>query len=366
MSVRRPTVWEHARLQGYSRRDFMKFCSWMAAAAGIHGSGLPQVVRALETKPRPPVVWLHLQECTCCSESFLRSQQPMVADILLDMISLDYSELLQAAAGRQAEAVLERTLEENRGEYLLMIEGSVPTGAGGVYCCIGGRTAQQVLAEAAAGAKAVIAWGSCASNGCVQAARPNPTGAAAVPDLVAGKTIIRVPGCPPNSRVMAGTIIHLLAFERIPPLDALGRPKAFYSRRVHDDCARLPDYEVGRFAKAFDDESARRGHCLYHLGCRGPVTYNACGVLQWNGGLGNEVTAGHGCLGCSEAGFWDRGSFYVQTAGMPGSGLGTAAGAVGAVVAAGAAIGLAGRMIRARRGARPTAGSDLANSGKEA
>ncbi|MBM3790034.1 MAG: hydrogenase small subunit, partial [Acidobacteria bacterium] len=180
MTVRRLSIWEHARLRGYSRRDFIRFCGWMAAAAGIHSSGLPRVVRALESKPRLPVVWFHFQECTCCSESFLRSPQPIVSDIILDMISLDYSEMLQAAAGRQAEEALQRTLEENRGEYLMMVEGAVPTGEGGIYCCIGGRTALDILTGAAADARAIIAWGSCASNGCVQAAAPNPTGATPV------------------------------------------------------------------------------------------------------------------------------------------------------------------------------------------
>jgi hydrogenase small subunit len=66
----------------------------------------PTVVYAFENQPRPPVVWLHFQECTCCSESFIRSSHPIVADIVLDTISLDYTETLQAAAGHQAEKCL--------------------------------------------------------------------------------------------------------------------------------------------------------------------------------------------------------------------------------------------------------------------
>jgi hydrogenase small subunit len=42
---------------------------------------------------------------------------------------------------------------------------------------IGGKTSMQILDEAAEGASAIIAWGSCASNGCVQSAKPNPTSA---------------------------------------------------------------------------------------------------------------------------------------------------------------------------------------------
>ncbi len=130
MSRSRLTIWEHAQSQGYTRRDFIHFCTWMAAAAGIEASAVGRVVHALETKPRLPVVWFHFQECTCCSESFIRSSHPIVADIVLDKISLDYTETLQAAAGHQAEEALHETMKKYNGEYLMLVEGSVPTEAG--------------------------------------------------------------------------------------------------------------------------------------------------------------------------------------------------------------------------------------------
>src|SRR5512137_1883488 len=212
------SIWEHARMQGYSRRDFLQFCSWIAAAAGIEAAGLSRVVYALDTKARLPVVWFHFQECTCCSESFIRSSHPIVADVVLDLISLDYTETLQAAAGKQAEEALHNTMTKYKGEYLMLVEGSIPTAEGGVYCCIGGRTAEDIVMEAAAGAKAIVAWGSCASHGCIQAANPNPTSATPVHKLVSGIPIINVPGCPPIGEVMAATIVHILAFDRIPQL----------------------------------------------------------------------------------------------------------------------------------------------------
>lgn len=339
------SIWEHARLLGYSRREFLQFCTWLAAAAGVEATGVPAVVEALETKPRLPVVWFHFQECTCCSESFIRSSHPIVADIVLDKISLDYTETLQAAAGAQAEAALHETMTKHRGEYLMLVEGSVPTKDGGIYCCIGGRTALDILRQAASGAKAIVAWGSCASNGCIQAARPNPTGATPVHRLVNGLPIVNVPGCPPIAEVMAGTIVHLLAFGRLPQLDGLGRPKAFYSRRVHDTCYRRPNYDAGLFVEAFDDENARRGFCLYKMGCRGPVTYNACGVMQWNAGVSFPIQSGHGCIGCSEASFWDNGPFYRHLASFPGFGIETTADTIGVTVGAVTAAGIAAHAI---------------------
>ena len=226
-----------------------------------------------------------------------------MADIVLDKISLDYTETLQAAAGKQAEEALREHHEKYKGEYLMLVEGSVPTADGGIYCCIGGRTALDIVQEAAAGAKAVVCWGSCACNGCVQTANPNPTQATPIHEIISGVPIIKVPGCPPIAEVMTGTIVHLLAFDRIPQLDGLGRPKAFYSRRVHDTCYRRPNYDAGLFVNSFDDENAKRGYCLYKMGCRGPVTYNACGVMRWNNGVSFPIQSGHGCIGCSEAQF---------------------------------------------------------------
>ncbi len=345
MSGNQVSIWEQARMQGYSRRDFLQFCSWIAATAGIQSTGLAQVVKALETRPRPPVVWFHFQECTCCSESFIRSSHPIVADVILDRISLDYTETLQAASGKQAEAALHDTMTKHQGDYLMLVEGAVPTADDGIYCCIAGRSAREILNEAARGAKAIIAWGSCASNGCIQAARPNPTGATPVHKLISGVPVMNVPGCPPIAEVMAGTIVHLLAFERIPELDGLGRPKAFYSRRVHDTCYRRPNYDAGLFVESFDDENARRGYCLYKMGCRGPVTYNSCGVIRWNNGVSYPIQSGHGCIGCSEANFWDNGPFYQHLASFPGFGIETTADTVGVVVGAATAVGIAAHAI---------------------
>jgi hydrogenase small subunit len=278
MENKRPTVYQELRAKGYSRRDFLKFCGTMAALLGVQGSGLAQIVEALEKKPRPPVVWFHFQECTCCSESFIRSSHPIVADIILDKISLDYSETLMAAAGHQAEEALQETMKKYKGEYIMLVEGSVPTG-NEAYCCIGGKSAYDIVHEGAEGAKAIIAWGNCASAGCVQAAKPNPTGAKPIHKVIKGKPIINVQGCPPIAEVMAGVIVHILTFERPPLLDGLGRPKAFYSRRVHDTCYRRPNYDAGLFVESWDDENAKKGYCLYKMGCRGPNTYNACGVM---------------------------------------------------------------------------------------
>ena len=348
------TYYEEAKLKGYSRRDFIKFASMMTAFMGLESSAIGQVVKALETKSRIPVLWLHFQECTCCSESFIRSSHPLVADILLDMISLDYSETLMAASGFQAEAALKNTMEKYKGQYILCIEGSVPTAADGVYCMIGGKTSMQILDEVSEGAAAIIAWGSCASNGCVQSAKPNPTSATPIHKLIKGKPVIKVPGCPPIGEVMAGVIVHYLTFGRIPELDRIGRPKAFYSKRVHDTCYRRPFYDAGLFVESFDDENAKKGYCLYKVGCKGPSTYNACGVMKWNEGTSFPIQSGHPCIGCSEENYWDNGRLYERASAFAGFGIEADADTVGKVALGVTGVALAGHAILTNVSKRPS------------
>ncbi|MGB5243914.1 MAG: hydrogenase small subunit [Lutimonas sp.] len=335
------TYYESIIKQGYSRRDFMKFATYMTAYMGLSNSMVGQVAKSLESTHRLPVIWEHFQECTCCSESFIRSNHPIVADIILDKISLDYTLTLMAASGHQAEAAKHATMEKYKGEYILCVEGSVPMGADGNYCCIAGKSAKEQLLEAAEGAKAIIAWGSCASNGCVQAAKPNPTDATPIHKIIKNKPIIRVPGCPPIGEVMAGVIVHVVAFGRLPELDRLGRPKAFYAKRVHDSCYRRPYYDAGLFAESFDDQNAKDGYCLYKLGCKGPMTYNACGTIKWNNGVSYPIQSGHGCIGCSEANFWDNGPFYERLTNVPGFTIENNADKIGKVAAGALAGGIA-------------------------
>jgi len=249
-----------------------------------------------------------------------------------------------APSGFQAEKSYKDTITKYAGQYILLIEGSVPAGNDGVFCMIGGRSAESILQEAAKGAAAVIAWGSCASNGCVQSAKPNPTNATPIHKLI-DKPVIKVPGCPPIADVMTGVITHLLVFGTTPELDSQGRPKEFYSRRVHDTCYRRPYYDAGLFVESFDDENARKGYCLYKVGCRGPVTYNACAVTRWNGGVSYPIQSGHGCLGCSEHGFWDNGPFYQHLASFPGFGIESTADTIGTAIGLGAAAGVTAHAV---------------------
>lgn len=303
------TLGELLYSQGVSRRGFMKFCAATASLMAMPPEAAAQVARALETARRPSVIWLSFQECTGCTESFLRSHAPTVEGLIFDAISLDYHHTLQAASGEAAEAARLAAMEENRGKYLLVVDGSIPLGNPG-YSTIAGISNLDMLQETAKDAAAIIAIGTCAAFGGIPHANPNPTGAVSVSDIITDKPIVNVSGCPPIPVVFTGVLAHYLTFGSLPELDELGRPKAFFGQSIHDRCYRRPFYDRGLFAETFDDEGARKGWCLYKLGCKGPTTYNACATLKWNGGTSFPIQSGHGCIGCSEPNFWDKGSFY--------------------------------------------------------
>jgi hydrogenase small subunit len=338
LSPSAPTTWDVLRGHGFDRRQFLRFCAATTALLGLDATHVAAVTRALETKPRIPVLWLHGLECTCCSESFLRSSHPIAQDVLLNMISLDYDDTLQAAAGHQVEELRKQIIRDHPGEYVLAVEGNAPTKDGGVYCTVAGESFQQLLLETAEHARFVVAWGSCATDGCVQAAAPNPTGAKPVHELVHDKPIVNVPGCPPIAEVMTGVLTHVLTFDRLPELDRYGRPKAFYGQRVHDKCYRRAYFDAGQFVEEWDDAGARKGWCLYKLGCRGPSTYSACPTVRWNEGVSFPIGSGHGCIGCSEVSFWDNGPFYEQLADVALPGVDASAERIGKALTAAAAV----------------------------
>jgi hydrogenase small subunit len=259
-----------------------------------------RVAAAVQNSPRPPVLWLHFQECTGCSESLLRSSHPTVSSLILDLISLDYHETLMAGAGAQAEQSLRESMASNRGKYLLVVEGAIPKAQNGIFCKVGGKPAIELLHEVAAGAAAILCIGTCSSFGGIQSVSPNPTSAVGVRDLVSDKPIVNISGCPPNPYNFLSTVLYYLTFNRLPELDGLGRPKFAYGRKIHEHCERRPHFDAGRFAQAYGDAGHAQGYCLYKLGCKGPATYANCSVQRFNDVGVWPVAMGHPCIGCTE------------------------------------------------------------------
>lgn len=323
------TFTEFLLRRGVSRRSFLAFCAATASTLALPSAAASQLATKLSTARRPSVIWLSFQECTGCTESLTRSGAPTVEALILDHLSLDYHHTLQAASGEAAEQARRDAMAANFGSYVLVVDGAVPTADGGVWSTIAGVTNLEMLRETMAGAALVIAVGTCAAFGGIPAAaavtapRLNQSGARGVGDLMADGSIpslplVNVSGCPPVPGVISGTIAYFLANGTLPELDDQNRPRAYFGATVHDQCSRLSHYQNGEFALAFDDAGAQKGYCLYLLGCKGPETHNACPTVGWNLNTSFPMHSGHGCLGCSEAAFWDR-ALAADGSGFTGS-----------------------------------------------
>ncbi len=340
--------------KGVTRREFLKFCSTMAAVLVLPTRYVERIADALAAVQRPPLVWLEFQDCAGCSESFLRASRPSAADIVLNTLSVNYHETIMSPAGKSAIKSLDDTVEQYKGKYLVVVEGSIPTKDNGIYCTIGGRTALDIATRVCKNAAATITVGACAFYGGWPSASPNPTGAVGVKDAVPGITLINLPGCPPNAVNITATVVHFLTFGALPTTDQLGRPLFAYGTRIHDNCERRAHYDAGQYVEEWGDEGHRKGWCLYKMGCKGPATFHNCPSVRWNDGVSWPVGAGHGCIGCSEIAFWDTMTpFYRRLPDVPGFGVETDAdkvglGIVGGVAAVFAAHGVLSA-IRARR-----------------
>ena len=129
MARPRMTIWEHAQLQGYSRRDFLQFCTWLGAAAGIEAAGdHPGRARAgHEAAPAGrlvPLPGVHLLQ---------RVLHPLVASDRVrhhpgqDLARL-HARRCRRRRGTRPRRPCTRRMEKYKGEYLMLVEGSVPTG----------------------------------------------------------------------------------------------------------------------------------------------------------------------------------------------------------------------------------------------
>jgi hydrogenase small subunit len=214
-----------------------------------------------------------------------------------------------AGAGEQVIKALEDTMTLKKGNYVLAVDGAIPTGPTVNYCVMGERNGKAVNIEArftelAENALAILAVGTCAAFGGIPAAPPNPSNSQPVRKVLEAKGIkkplINIPGCPPHPDWFVGTVASILLKGLPQPeeLDDNLRPLAFYGKLIHENCPRRAYFDEGKFAKKFGDEG-----CLYELGCKGPITYADCPTRHWNSGTNWVIGAGSPCLGCTQPEF---------------------------------------------------------------
>ena len=264
-----------------------------------------------------PVLWVQAGTCTGCSVSILNTVSPNIKNVLIDEvvpgkhISLRYQATVMAGQGEQVLEALEDTAKNNKGGYVLVIEGAVPTKDNGMYGTLGEKNGKALpmasrIEALAKDALAIIALGTCATFGGIAAGKPNPGGYVGADAFLqsrgVNKPLINIAGCPPHPDWFVGTVATILlkGLPKAEDLDEFKRPKAFYGQLIHENCPRRAYFDEGKFARKFGD----RG-CLNELGCKGPVTHADCWLRLWNGGTNWCIGSGSPCIGCCEPGFPD-------------------------------------------------------------
>lgn len=334
--------------RGISRREFNAWCLKLVALMGLvalpgNKATAQELAEKIANIKRPVVIWLQLQECTGCMESTIRSYDEEIGNLVLSVVSMPYNELLMAPSGDAAHLSMMEAIKE---PHILVVNGSIPKADGGVYCTIGGETVESVLRQAAENATYILAVGACAFYGSVQAARPNPTGAVGVQDILTDRPVINVPGCPPIGDVITAVILYILMFDRAPDCDGQKRPLMAYGQRIHNNCPRRAHFDAGQFVNTFDDEAARNCYCLYKVGCKGPDTFSPCPIIKWNGGISFPIESGHPCIGCTELHFFDRMSpFYTELPNVKGFGIEETANKIGVAAMAATGVALAAHVV---------------------
>jgi len=360
-------IYDLLAVRGVSRRDFLKYCSFVAAMLGLSEAAAPAIAAAVEKGSKlKPALWLNGGSCSGCTESMAQVDSPDVATIVLEILSLNYFETIMAAAGEYAEQNIADTIAA--GGYLLIYEGAVMTGEDGNTLLVAGKKGIDVLQEAAEGADAILAIGACAVDGGWLYGYPNPAGATGVQaylDKVKVKTpVVNLPCCPTSPEWVVAMVVQWLLVADDDPATFLAKtalrqrtytdrytgqnvtlnyPEYVVGSTIHDNCPRRGHFENGDFVTEFGSEEEAKGYCLYKMGCKGPQTFTQCPITRWNRSVSWCVASGAPCIGCGGLNWVDNGTpFFKRLSSMEtGDTLGyVQPGSVGAVVGGVAAAAL--------------------------
>jgi hydrogenase small subunit len=373
--------------RGVTRRDFLMYCGSVAAMLGLSETMVPTIAAAVESAAGSalyPAVWVNGGACTGCTESAAQSTYPDIAQIVLDILSINYIETIMMATGADADRALKETAEANAGKFIMIYEGTVMTGLDGNTLRVAGEPSLKIIDEIAPKAAAIVAVGSCAVDGGWVKAAPNPAGGTGISMYLAEKGIktpvINLPTCPVNPEWIVAIVIDALLLGQLADgsilkkLDRFGRPKFIYGQTIHDNCPRRGHFENGEFVYEFGSKEEALGYCLYPVGCKGPQTQTNCPTVRWNNEVSWCVGSGSPCIGCGNFNWVDENAPFLGRSrriaigsGKNGEGYnpGKVGAAVGAVVVGALAVHGVGMAATGRLGHEPGAPTKETKGGDE-
>lgn len=249
-----------------------------------------------------------------------------IADVLVDILDVQYHETIMAAGGDTAYTALKAEMDAASSggatPYVLVVEGAVQNKANTGYwgksgdtpwCSVGMDGDRNADAELSfddvvyslatkAQCAAIISIGQCASFGgypaCVGPGLPpngtgtkSQTGAQGVYDFLASRgastavldKVTNSPGCPTNpwwfvlSAVL--TLLKVMGIADLTAKDKQRRITGVYGTLLHGKYC--PRYNSGFAKRIFASKPGDDG-CLKNIGCKGLSTRTLCGRHGWN------------------------------------------------------------------------------------
>ena len=274
------------------------------------------------------ILWLNAAlSCDGESVALTGATQPALEDLLSGALPHTprvalYHPLLAYATGDDFLATFHRAARGEAGDFLLVVEGSIPDeslAGEGYFASFGADAATgapikigEWIDRLAENAWAVVAVGTCAAYGGVHAMPGNPTGAMGLGDYLGaewrsrgGVPLVAVPGCPTLPDNITQTLLYLLqqytGFLPAIDLDEASRPRWMFAETLHEGCDRGGFYEQAQFAENFGEKE-----CIVQLGCWGPVVQCNVGKRGWQSGVGGCANYGGVCIGCTMPSFPDK------------------------------------------------------------
>ena len=286
-----------------NRREALKKIYNIIVAVGASSFFSFEDLLALDSKTisKPNLIWLQGSSCTGCSLSLTNIEDISFMDFILEFVNLIYHPNLSLTTGDDVPNILNNAKKELKNNYILVVEGSVPTLLPHA-CLLADVPFLDWVKQMSKHSKACIAVGTCASFGGITDMHGMNTGAAPLTKVLneanIDKPMINLPNCPLKPEHFVYTILHFIKFGKYPPLDTQYRPKIFFSKTIHETCLHYSEFQENIFASQINEKG-----CLLELGCQGPITKSDCIINGLNSNTNNCIKAGHPCIGCASEHF---------------------------------------------------------------
>jgi hydrogenase small subunit len=287
----------------FSRREALKKLYQVVVAVGASSFLSFEDLLAYEQPQykKPNIIWLHASSCSGCSTSFLNIDDVPLTDILTKFTNILFHPDISSATGHTVTDILNQTAQKLHGDYILVLEGSIPVGLPHA-CLMGDKPMMEWVDMLSRNATAVVSAGTCASFGGITKMEGMMSGAISLDEFLVkygiDKPIVNLPNCPMKPEHLVYTILHYSRLNSLPELDSQHRPIKFYGKTIHERCIYYADFQEKTYARYIGDSG-----CLFKLGCQGPVTKNDCLIHGHNGNTNVCIRAGHPCIGCSSEHF---------------------------------------------------------------